>query len=151
MKTIALMLPLVLLAGCVGPKIETPAGYQEIEPPWGLDYKALSAEQCALTVDTVDNPKDAKLDFVAETCRNFVTRNLGYTLAGDEPVKTASGLEGREMLFAHEQAGVKQTYPLAVFVRGGMHSKIPRVQAGGEAAAFEKDLPKVREAIWSLQ
>jgi hypothetical protein len=151
MKTIALLLPVVLLTGCVGPKIETPAGYQEVEAPWMADYKALSAEASAIRVDTIDNPKDAKLDFVAETCRNFVARSLGYTLAGDEPVKTAAGLEGREMLFTHEQAGVKQTYLLAVFVRGGMGSKIIRVQAGGEAAAFDKDLPKVREAIQTLQ
>ena len=151
MKPMTILISALLLAGCVASKIETPAGYQELDDVYGLDYKALSADASAISVDTIDNPKDAKLDFVAKTSRNHVLRSLGYTLKSEQPTKTTSGLTGREMLFTNEQSGVKRTYLLTVFVRGGMGSKIIRVQAGGESSKFDADLPKIRKAIATLK
>ena len=151
MKSMTILISALLLAGCVTSKIETPPGYHELDSPYGVDYKALSADACAITVSTVDNPKDADLYFVAETSRNHVVRSLGYTLKGEQPVKTDSGLAGKEMLFTHEEAGVQRTYLLTVFVTGGVGGKIVRVQAGGESSKLDEDLPKVRKAIATLK
>ena len=151
MKPMTILISALLLTGCVASKIETPAGYQELDDVYGLDYKALSADASAISVDTVDNPKEAKLDFVAETSRNHVLRSLGYTLKSEQLVETTGGLTGREMLFTHQEAGVQRTYLLTVFVTGGMGGKIIRVQAGGESSTFDPDLPKIRKAISTLK
>ena len=151
MKPMTILISALLLAGCVTSKIETPPGYQQLDEPYGVDYKALSADASAITVSTVDNSKDADLDFVAETSRNHVVRSLGYTLKSEQAVKTDGGLAGHEMLFTHEEAGVPRTYLLTVFVIGGMSGRIVRVQAGGENSKFDKDLPKVRKAIATLK
>ena len=151
MKPTTILTAALLLAGCAASKIETPPGYQELDKPYGVDYKAMSSDACAISITTVDNPKDADLDFVADTSRNHVVRSLGYTLKGEQAVQTDSRLAGKEMLFTHEEAGVERTYLLTVFVRGGMGSKIVRVEAGGESTKFDADLPKVRKAIATLK
>ena len=151
MKAIAITIGLLLLAGCAGARLETPAGYQELEDVEPLDYKAVSAEGCAISVRSWENPKEAKVDFVAAAGKNHLLRSRGYKLEDEADVTTESGLDGKEMLFSDESAGEQRLYLLTVFVRGGLVGRILIAQAGGKKELFDKDLPKVREAIRTLR
>ena len=152
MKAIAILsIPLLLLAGCAGGRLETPAGYQELADVRPLDYKAVSAEGCAIHVRSCENPKDAKLEFVAAACRNHLTRAKGYRLEEETEVTSKGGLKGQQMLFSHEAAGVQRLYLLTCFARGGVGGRLIFVEAGGEKERFQKDLPAVREAVLTLK
>ena len=147
--TLAILL--VAITGCT--TIQPPANYVELrDPSHPYVFEAVSADDCRLAIREVPNEKNATLDFWATAVTNQLERHRGYEALGQREVKTDSGLKGRELLFGTKSRGVDYRYVVNVFPwRGWWSSGIYVVEGGGEATAFERDLPALRAAIKTLR
>jgi hypothetical protein len=151
-KTILIFAVLALACGCK--VIDTPKGYLRIENPRRYLFKAVSPDGCAFTVTERDNEGVSKLENWQKAVKSQLTRAKGYEFVSEDKLKTVKGSHGWEMVFAVNYHGLDYLYYLAVARWDdnfwGVH-KLYVMEAAGEKAYMEKDLPAIKKAARSLR
>ena len=119
-----------------------------VEDQKEYDYRATSAEGVVLGVRAEKNEPRGNIDFWADALDRQLRRG-GYVAEGEvKEVRTASGLNGRELKYTRVENGRKYRFWMTVFVT---EKRVWVVEAGGDADRFkEKTQLAVQRAIESL-
>ena len=131
---------IVALAGCTPP---LPKGYVRVDPSYGYDYRAVSAEGSALTMRTESNPENGDLAFWEKLVTERLTQVRGYLLKERREV-TAGSRKGLELTFEYTREGTAYLYTLTCFVSG---REVRVFEAAGERDKLTADLPVIRQTI----
>jgi hypothetical protein len=151
-KLIVIAALLVVACGCK--VIETPGGYLRIENTGGYLFKAVSPDGCAFTLSEEQNEGVSSLDNWKKAAKNHLTRAKGYECVSEDKLKSAKGSPGWEMVFSASYHGLDYLYYLAVVRRDssfwGIH-KLYIMEAAGEKAYMEEDIPRIKKAARTLR
>ena len=136
---------LLMAAGC---QYRLPPGYVEVEPSYHSNFRAVSAEGCALTLRTEDNPKNGDLGFWEKAIQSRLVGVGGYQQVSRQEVMNDK-TPGVEILYDYLRPDAAFNYMLTVFVKGG---RVYVIEAAGTRERMAQDLPNIREAIqtWPL-
>jgi len=153
-----LFLTAVLLGTGCGPSfvLSTPPGFIELEEKYSpYDYRATTADGVVIAAREIDNDRHGELGFWVRAIENRMRERGGYALLESKTVKSADGVEGRQLRFGHDDQGSSgasapaqgtgsarpHLYYLTIFVT---EEKIFLVEVGGtkelvtsQAAAFD--------------
>ncbi len=143
---------LFLSAGCAA--VDNSQGRSRLESTGRYLYKIVSPDGNALTVREHRNEGNSDLETWKQAVTNHLTRNKGYKLVSQAKFKTASGSPGWEALFGAEAQGLQYLYYVGIARHDkelwGIH-RLYVIEAAGEKALMEKDLPKLKKAARSLR
>ena len=139
-----LLAVVLFLGGC---RLAPPAGFVAL-PCADEELLAVAPSGSRMRVCQHRNHEGGTLPFWSAAVTRELTGGRGYTLVESTPCTAASGLAGTELRFRAEQELVPWHYLVAVFVDG---KRLLVADAGGEAAAFERELPAVRAALRELR
>jgi len=130
-------------------KVATPAGFAKVESDDDYAYRATSAHGVVIATRTNPNKLQGNLDFWKESV-DLKLRDAGYVLEdkGERNVKTASGLEGKQLRYTTTKSGREHAYWVTVFVT---KKRVVLVEAGGDKAPFAKAEPALERAISTLE
>ena len=140
-----LLLGAAMLAAACGPSfvLSTPPGFIELEEKYShYDYRATTADGVVIAAREIDNDRHGELGFWVRAIENRIRERGGYALLESKAVKSADGVEGRQLRFGHDdQAGAggspqagstsgarPHLYYLTIFVT---EDKIFVLEAGG--------------------
>jgi hypothetical protein len=135
---------LVLLSAGCGSKvaIKTPSGFADVteQSEGGYDYRATSADGVVIAVKRIKRePRNAEPSFWYQAVENQLRQKGGYARLSSNPVKSADGVEGLQIVFGHDQNGHPFLYNVAVFLTpktivvaefGGRKDKVDEHAAG---------------------
>ena len=153
-KTALILVAAALAAACGCRMIDTPNGYLRIDDPAPYRFKAVSPDGCAFTVSEENNEGVSGLESWKKAARNQLERGKGYEFVAGDKLETLKDSPGWEMVFAVTAHGLDYLYYVAL-VRWddnfwGIH-KLYVMEAAGEKAYMEKDLPAIKKAARSLR
>ena len=139
------ILACLLLAGCTG---QLPQGYVRVEDHSGARFRAVSADECVLTLHRERNPKGGDLAFWEKTITQRLTTVRGYALANRMEVDNNS-TRGLRMVFDCHRDGIEYTYLLGLFVKG---DAVHVFEAAGQKDRMQKDMAEIVKTIqrWPL-
>jgi hypothetical protein len=104
-----LFLAAALLATACGPSfvLSTPPGFIELDQKYSsYDYRATTADGVVIAAREIDNDRRGELGFWVRAIENRMRERGGYALLESKAVKSADGIEGRQLRFGHDdQAG----------------------------------------------
>ncbi len=146
MKTALLALALVVLAGCHGARLETPAGFATLGSTTEYSYRATSARGVVLATRAEPNEVKANTAFWAEAL-DAKLRDKGYAPDGNRNVKTERGLEGTQLRYVTTRNGRPHRYWISVFATD---KKVFVVEAAGDKEPFDAAEAVVEKAVASL-
>lgn len=143
------LLPMLLIAGCQAPRIETPPGFARVSHPFPHDFKAVSARGHVLALRQHPNP-DAKADLAywSQAVEHQKVTLDGLTLTGREEIRTKSGLAGTLFQFELGDGARKTGYWVGVFVDP---RRIVTVEVGGPADELHDQADALHTAIRSVR
>ena len=136
----------LMLVGCGGVNMNTPAGFAEVDDDDTYAYRATSAEGVVLAVREEANDPHGNLDFWASALRYELERK-GYSSVDKEDVRSPSGVEGRQMRYRVTHNGRPHVLWITVFVTD---RTVFVVEAGGDVAHFERVENAVDKAVRGL-
>jgi hypothetical protein len=144
-----LALALFMLAGCnAGFHVQAPTDFVSLDDAIthgrGYALRATSADGVVMGVRTLNNDRHGSTDFWVEAIRNRLRRDQGYALVSESDVHAATGQDGHQMRFGHDDGGHPYTYWVTVFVT---HDRIFVVEAGGRRDRFEPATGAVETSI----
>lgn len=143
----AALMMLSALAGCSrGFAITTPSGFAELEGQEHYGYRATNAEGLVLAVRKESNAPHGDLTFWSGAVDAHLRRN-GYAAKKAADVKSADGVDGRQIRYTSKRGGRPHVFWVTVFVTA---DAVVTVEVGGDEAHFEKHEAAVTEAIASL-
>ena len=144
--TWALVLTAIVAMGC---QHTLPPGYVKVDPPWGFDFRAVSADGSALTSRIEENPENGDLAFWEKAITSRLVDVRGYQLAERTEVTLAQKTPGIEMTFDYTRDGIDYLYLLNLCVKG---DRVRVFEAAGEKEKIVPELSAIREAIreWPL-
>jgi hypothetical protein len=105
----------LLATGC-GPSfvLSTPPGFIELEEEHSpYDYRATSADGLVMGAREIDNDRHGELAFWVKAVENRMRERGGYALIESKAVKSADGVEGRQLRFGHDASAGGDTSPQA--------------------------------------
>ena len=138
----------LLTGGCVS--IQAPKDFLVVDQAVG-EIKAVTPDDAKLWVRTFDDPNQGSLAFWSQTLKNDLTKNRGYLLVGEEPIKDQAGREGLAILVETTLQGKPTRELLALFVLPGWpDNRIRVVELVADKETFERVLPDVKQAIATL-
>jgi hypothetical protein len=111
---------------------------------WGYDMRATSADGVVVGVREIENPRHGSRDFWVDAIRNRLRRDAGYALIEESDVHAASGHEGHQLRFGHDESSRPYVYWITVFVTP---DRVFVVEAGGRREHFEAARSGVESAI----
>lgn len=115
----------------------------------GYALRATSAEGVVVAVRALDNERHGSRDFWVQAIRNRLRRDQGYALTSESDVAAASGEQGHQMRFGHDDAsGRPYVYWVTVFVTD---ARIYVVEAGGRRDQFEPATAEVEHALGTFR
>ncbi len=142
---------LLLLSGCGGATsdLTVPDDFVVLDEEWE-DYqmRATNAHGAVLGVREVDNDVEGSLSFWVDAVKNRLRNRGGYALLEESDVSAASGHDGHQLRFGHDQNGSSYQYWVTLFVTP---DTVYVVEAGGRTEVFEEAQPRVEQAIASLR
>ena len=127
--------------------IETPAGFAELEGQKDYGYRATTAEGVVLAVRKKQNRPFGDLGFWAGAVDAHV-RRLGYSAIEGRDVKSADGVEGKQVRYNASFEGRPHAFWATVFVTD---SAVVTVETGGDAEFFQPATASVETAIASIE
>jgi len=138
----------LLANSCVS--MQVPKDFLVVDKGMG-ELKAVTPEDAKLWVRTFDDPDGGDLAFWSKTLKNDLTKNRGYLLVGEEPIKDKRGREGVALLVDTTLQGKPTRELLALFVLPGWpDNQIRVVELVADKETFERALPDVKQAIATL-
>ena len=141
----------VALLGTSCVTMQVPKDFLVVDKGIG-ELKAVTPEDAKLWVRTFDDPDGGDLAFWSKTLKNDLTKNRGYLLVGEEPIKDKQGREGVALLVDTTLQGKPTRELLALFVLPGWpDNQIRVVELVAEKEVFERALPDVKQAIATLE
>jgi hypothetical protein len=142
------MLPLCLLPLVIacGPSFTaaTPPGFVELEDQHTYDYRATTADGLVIGVREIDHEPKGEMEFWTRAIQNQMRQKGGYALLGTRDVKNASGLDGKQLRFGHDEQSAPHLYYVTIFVTG---KHIFLLEAGGTKALMEQHAEQLDWAI----
>ncbi|MBK7580983.1 MAG: serine/threonine protein kinase [Myxococcales bacterium] len=133
------------LAGC-GHSFEatTPPGFVELEDQEAYDYRATTADGLVIAVREIDHEPKGSMAFWTRAIENRMRQRGGYALLGTRDVKTAGGLDGKQLRFGHDESGKPHLYYVTLFVTD---KYIFLLEAGGTKELVEKQSAELDQAV----
>lgn len=128
----------------------TPPGYLPLEATGEVVHQAVAPNGNRIEVREHDNREEGTAEYWAEAIQRELVEGRGYRLVEERPLP-----RGQEMLFATEHQLREYLYLVAIFPRETgwiipLGDCIRVVEAGGEKAALEADLPALREMLQEM-
>jgi hypothetical protein len=134
-------LALLAAAGCETFRAQTPAGFVALEDPKRrYDYRATTHDGVVLGVRAMANEPRGDEGFWAQAVTERLRQQGGYALLETRPVKTDSGLTGRQLRFGHDQGARPHLYQVTLFVT---RKRIYLLEAGGARPLMEREAARV--------
>jgi hypothetical protein len=136
------------------PTFATPKGFVDLDEHGTYDQRATTADGMVLAGREIENDPEGDLAFWSHAIENQMRMRGGYALLEKKKVKTASGHEGEELRFGHDQGNKPHLYTIAVFVTKGGFWKdgtIYIVEAGGPKELVEKNAASIDWAIRNVR
>src|SRR5262245_388762 len=157
MKSITRTLLTTLLAlstfACT-PTFATPKGFVDLDEQGTYDQRATTADGLVLAGREIENDPEGDLAFWSHAIENQMRQRGGYALLEKKKIKTASGYEGEELRFGHDQGNKPHLYTVALFVTKGNFwhdGTIYVVEAGGPKELVEKNAQAIDWAIQNVR
>ncbi len=125
---------------------KTPAGFVELkdQDDQGYAYRATSADGLVISVREIEHEPKGDLKFWARVVENELRQNNGYALLDQRAVKTASGLDGIQLRFGHDEGTTPHLYYVTVFVTDD-HLFI--MEAGGTKALMTASATQLEAVV----
>jgi len=136
---VALLMP--LMVGCL---YRLPPGYVKVEPPFGVEFRAVSADGSALTLRSEKNPENGDLAFWEKAVKARLVDVRGYRLTTRSEATLGRGTRVVEMAFDYNRDGIDYLYLLTMCIRG---DRVHIFEAAGEKGKIAPDLPVIKQAI----
>lgn len=146
--TLALMLG-ATATGCATFKMRPVHGFVELEDQEEYDYRSANADGVVIAVRAMPNRPAGGLAFWTAAIDARLRRE-GYAARASVPVRTAQGLQGRQIRYEREEQGVTYHYWLTVFVKQGgflSKSRVFTIEAGGDDQTFPPAMQAVERTI----
>ena len=137
----------LVVSGCSA--IDPPDGYVKVRDQQMYDLKAVSAHGNVIALKSRPNEdRSAGLEFWSQAVEYQKVDLDGMKLAGKEPIKSKSGLDGVLLNFEAGEGQAKTTYLVGLYVTP---MRIYTVEATGPTKAITEDLEKLRVSMRSLR
>jgi hypothetical protein len=136
-----------LSAGCTKPSLVPPPGFAAVGAGDEYSYRATSAQGVVVAARVESNKPAANVDFWARAIDLRLKRD-GYTFESDRAVKSAQGLDGKQLRYTRTDAGRTYRYWLSVFVAG---DRVYVVEAAGDKEDFDASESAIERALLSLK
>jgi hypothetical protein len=127
--------------------IDTPTGFAELEDQQDYGYRAASAEGVVLAVRRESNSPYGDLGFWTGAVDAHLRRE-GYSADKALDVKSANGIDGRQIRYHRRRDGRDFVFWVSVFTTD---DEVIVVEAGGDREYFDKLDAAVSAAVSSLQ
>jgi hypothetical protein len=141
----------LLSAACGSPvAIKTPSGFADVteQSKGGYDYRATSADGVVLSVKRIKRePQDAEPAFWYQAVENHIRQKGAYARLSSNPVKSADGVEGLQIVFGHDQNGQPYLYNVAIFLTA---KTIVVAEFGGRKDRFDAHAAGLTTSLQSL-
>jgi hypothetical protein len=141
-------LPLFLLPFLIacGPSFQaaTPPGFVELEDQHAYDYRATTADGLVISVREIEHEPKGEMDFWKRAIENQMRQRGGYALLGSRDVKSADGIDGKQLRFGHDEQAAPHLYYVTIFVT---KKHIHLLEAGGTKALMEQHAEQLDWAI----
>jgi hypothetical protein len=138
----------LLLTACTGAaRLSAPAGFAEMEDGKPYSYRAQSAHGIVVAVRAEKNSPRANVDFWADAI-DLRMRRQGYVADSAKPVRSSSGLAGKQIRYSREDERRTYRYWLTVFTTD---DKVFVVEAAGDKDAFDPQVKTVEDTVLSLR
>lgn len=144
------LLLLLLAVGCGGGlRVETPAGFVELEEEDSrYHYRATTADGLVLAAREIPHEPKGSLEFWTKATENKLRDRGGYSLLEKKPAKTSGGLEGTTLRFGHDEGRTPHLYQVSLFVT---EKAIVVFEVGGRKELVEASEKEIAAALGSLQ
>src|SRR4051812_5182610 len=140
-RRVLIALALLTAAGCETFRARTPSGFVALEDPQPqYDYRATTHDGVVLGVRAMDNEPRGDEEFWVQAVADRLRRQGGYALLETRPVKTDSGLTGRQLRFGHDEGARPHLYQVTLFVT---RRRIYLLEAGGARPLMEREAARV--------
>ncbi len=147
--TLGLMALALGITGCNAFAVKTPQGFVSLKRyRTKTYYKAVSPDNSVITVTAFEHKDKGALDFWAAILKREMVLQKGYKLTGTEGVRTAGGLEGRQLSFAAKNGKTPYRYEATLFVTG---KYIYVIEAAAKAKRFKAHRGSVDALIASFR
>ena len=128
--------------------VVAPNDFLELAPEdssrYGYDMRATSADGIVVGVREIENTRHGSRDFWVDAIRNRLRRDAGYALTAESDVTAASGQQGHQIRFGHDEASSPYVYWVTVFVTP---DRVFVIEAGGRREHFESAQARIEGAI----
>jgi hypothetical protein len=128
-------------------RLTAPNGFAEIDKSDPYAYRAATAQGVVVAVRSEKNELHANVDFWADAI-DLRLRKQGYTAESAKLVKSASGMEGKQIRYSREEDQRTYRYWLTVFANS---DRVYVVEAAGDKEAFDPAVKSVEETVLSLK
>lgn len=146
---IALAAGLAGLTGCSTFAVKTPAGFVSLKRHRSNTYyKAVAPDNSVISVTAFKHRDKGSLDYWAAILKREMVLQKGYKLTGTESVRSASGVEGRQLAFHTKNGNTPFRYEATLFVTG---SYIYVIEAAARAKRFKSHRGSVDALIASFR
>ena len=118
MRYSMILLLLAAMTGCATPyRVETPASFVEIENEWDdYDYRATTADGLVIGLRTIEHEPHGEQAFWLKAITNRMRDRGGYALLKTVDVKSADGVNGKQLQFGHDETSGAHLYYVTLFV-----------------------------------
>ncbi len=139
------VLACLLLAGCSS---QLPPGYVMVEDHADARFRAVSADNCVLTLRSETNPRGGDLAFWEKAITQRLTDVRGYHVVSRFEVDNPAA-RGIEIVFDYTRDGTDYTYLLGLFVKG---RAVHVFEAAGQKGRIQKDMAEITKTMqkWPL-
>jgi hypothetical protein len=151
-RAFSLAMCCVTVAACLGcqPLVRTPARFLQLDERHAdYQYRAVTADGVVLAARVLEvaHQSGGGLDFWVLAIKMRLRASGAYALRSEHSIKTANGLDGRQLRFARDEKQRPYQYWITIFVDG---DALALVEAGGPEAQFSAYEREVEGAIRSL-
>ncbi|MCD6499994.1 MAG: hypothetical protein J7M25_16995 [Deltaproteobacteria bacterium] len=136
------LLIVTVLGGCHGFSVKTPGNFVRLKRTSRRVVQVAPDNTVIVTRMWKNNPK-GDASFWTQTVRRDFEKVRGYTFVGMGAVKTASGLNGKELRFEGAYRGGVYAYRVALFVTGDFILSVELLAQKKAAAKYEKSYKEV--------
>lgn len=142
---LALLALTMCVVGC-GPVFDsaTPRGFVKLNDPGPYDYRATSPDGLVIAAREMKHEPKGESSFWERAVSNEMRQRGGYALLDTRDVHDATGLEGRQLRFGHDEGKEPHVYVVTLFLT---KKRIVVVEVGGTKELIERHEADIAWAI----